>query len=190
MGYPLLTYYGRLPFRKTAECSRFVEQCHQVAHRASSMATSVKQEIDNFHRTCSIILYLCPEVLRDVLSTYVPPTACPKVINVKGTTYTPLQQKIVNDISTINSYEKCNISLLYILYRNIVKGIKFKPTGNWGKPPLATSVDVADDVERIRNHRNHLGHTTNDRISTPDYNSFITDMTNIMNRMDNHILTK
>ena len=79
------------------------------------------KERENFYRAASIILELCSKVLREGLTYYFPPNKCPTTIK-KGTKLNKSQEDIVKNIAKNNSYDDCDISLLYTLYRALVIG--------------------------------------------------------------------
>ena len=160
-----------------------------MAASPSSTSAVIQKEEENFYRACSIVLALCPKLLREGLEHYVPARACPTRITLsKGApNFFPGQLTIISNISTIGSYDECDISLLYILYQELVKGVKFKPTKGWRKVPPATATLLADDLERIRDLRNNrIGHCKDNRMTDADYTNFLTDVNNMMTRADNN----
>jgi hypothetical protein len=149
------------------------------------MAATKEQE--NFYRAASIILQLCSKVLREGLTYYNPPSTCPPTIKRKGITLNKSQETIVLDIAKNNSYDDCDISLLYVLYRALVIGRNFRPTKGWGKPVPATADTLGDDLERIRLRRNNdIGHSNDARMEIHDFVTFDTEMMDIMMRADSN----
>ena len=80
------------------------------------------KEQENFYRAASIILNLCSKVLREGLAYHSPPSTCPITVKQKGINLNGTQAAIVKDISRKNTYDECDISLLYLLYRTLVIG--------------------------------------------------------------------
>ena len=148
--------------------------------------SAVCQETENYYRGCSIILDLCTAALREVLEYLHPAITCPPSIPPsKKVTLAKEQKRIVANISTTGSYDECDISLLYILFRNIAPKL-FKPTNGWGITPIRpTAVSSADDVERIRLLRNNIyGHVSAARMDTPSYNKMVAEVNHVMQRLD------
>ena len=147
----------------------------------------VLKEQENFHRACGIILTNSTKLLREALAFYKPPSQCPTSITVAkgGPSLSKVQQNIIKNIAASNSYKDCDVSLLYFLFRALVKGIKFKPTNGWNKVVHASATTLADDLERIRSIRNEdIGHSTDSRMTCADYTIFIAEMEKIMARAD------
>ena len=81
----------------------------------------ISKERENFYRATSIILNLCSKVLREGLTWYKLPSACPSTL--KGIKVNKTQEVIIKNIAKNNSYEDCDISLLFILYRSLLIGM-------------------------------------------------------------------
>ena len=149
------------------------------------MANIAAKERTNFARTGRLIIDLCGQVMRDVLSSFVNPSTLlvpPPRLNV-------VQQSIFHNIHIHGNYNLCDVSFLYVLIRSTCAAF-ITPTIGWGKVNANGEIDVAhilvaDDVERIRLMRNQfLGHTSSTRLPDGDYQKFLTDLKIILGRYD------
>ena len=50
------------------------------------------------------------------------------------------------------------------------------PTKGWDKDPGITDIEIADDVKRIRMHRNKISHGTSTEMTTKDFNDSVIDL--------------
>ena len=125
-----------------------------------------KKSTENFSRLCQLIMTICSDLFRTILSQYIKPenlrmevdnnwTRLQKILNAEQTNllYPPASQ-----FKYLVSSEM-DLSLLYILLRNICK-IQTHQNG-WGKTPKSGDKCLAACIERIRIHRNMIsGHST------------------------------
>lgn len=73
-----------------------------------------------------------------------------------------------------SSSQDLDISLMYSMIRNTVK---IRPPGKgWGKTPDINNTNEADDLERIREHRNRISHGNSSKMSTRDFNESTLDL--------------
>ena len=81
----------------------------------------------------------------------------------------------------------CDISLIYSLFRNIPTTL-VPPTQGWGKVPQLGDVGVTDDLERIHHGRNELiGHARGASITDGDFTAQLSDIKNVVTRLDRHL---
>ena len=91
---------------------------------------------------------------------------------------------MLNDVRNNNSYRKCDISLMYKLFRNACFSLP-APTAGWDKPVPPLAIGVCDDIERIRQTRNKaFGHISSTPVSDADYKQYVKTATEICTRMD------
>ena len=105
----------------------------------------------------------CTKQLRDLLRLYIPPASFPAVIQRKRSQLPRLtepQRKLILPDSGVYSgnYDDMDISLLYILLRNVC-GVQAHNQG-WGNTPEPEDRSVSANIERLRLARNHCSHTT------------------------------
>ncbi|XP_056000027.1 uncharacterized protein LOC130048043 isoform X2 [Ostrea edulis] len=124
-----------------------------------------RKATENFSRLCQLIMTICSDLFRDILSRYIKPadlrleldnniTKLEKIMNAqqKEHIYPP------SGTTTLTSKD-LDISVLYILLRNICKIPKHQ--NGWGNPPLDTDTRLAACIERIRIQRNLISaHST------------------------------
>ena len=114
----------------------------------------------------------CTEQLRDLLRLYIPSASFPAVIQRKRSQLNRLtepQRKLILPNSGVYSgnYDDMDISLLYILLRNVC-GIQVHNKG-WGNTPDSADRSVSANIERLRLARNCCSHTT-EGMSNVDFN--------------------
>ena len=114
----------------------------------------------------------CTEQLRDLLRLYIPPASFPAVIQRKRSQLKRLtepQRKLILPDSGVYSgnYDDMDISLLYILLRNVC-GVQAHNKG-WGNTPDSAERSVSANIERLRLARNRCSHTT-EGMSNVDFN--------------------
>lgn len=73
-----------------------------------------------------------------------------------------------------SSSQDLDISLMYAMIRNTVK-IR-PPSKGWGMTPAINNTNEADDIERIRNHRNKISHGNSSKMTTTDFNESTLDL--------------
>jgi hypothetical protein len=141
---------------------------------ASSSVYASTPETTNANRACRVVLGPCTGGLRDILRYYVPPHKFNQVIqNIKPNLpkFTASQRNIIlpRNGSYTGNYDDMDISLLYILLRNITN--ISSPSKGWGNEPGRSDTSLADNIERIRLARNRCVHTSNPSMSNTDFNS-------------------
>ena len=70
-----------------------------------------------------------------------------------------------------------DVSRLYAIFRNVID-LK-EPKNGWGRKPSKINTNTADDIERIRMHRNELCHTSSFEMTTDDFNTAVLDLTGV-----------
>ncbi|XP_056000017.1 uncharacterized protein LOC130046538 isoform X2 [Ostrea edulis] len=119
---------------------------------------SPKKKTENFSRLCLLIMTICSDLFRDILSRYIKPadlrleldnnrTKLEKIMNAQQK-----EQIYPSSGTTTLTSKDLDISILYILLRNICKIPKHQ--NGWGNPPQDTDTRLAACIERIRIQRN------------------------------------
>ena len=119
------------------------------------------EEMTNINRVSRLLMCPCTDQLRDLLWFYIHPASFPAVIQGKKlrSLTSPQRNLILPNIGKYSGkYKDMDISLLYILLRNIC-AIPPHSKG-WGKTPDAMDRSVSANIERIRLARNCCGHST------------------------------
>ncbi|XP_062576283.1 uncharacterized protein LOC134238186 [Saccostrea cucullata] len=145
---------------------------------ASSSYAST-EETTNACRACRLLLGPCTDELRDVLLHHVPPSTFPHVIINKRINLPRLTAQQMNLIlprgsSYTGNYDDMDISLLYILLRNIC-GLSPHSNG-WGNDPDPTDRSLSANIERIRIARNQCVHSSSPVLSNADFNTIWTNV--------------
>lgn len=130
------------------------------------------EETTNLARVARVFLGPCTDILRDVLYTYKKPDALQQSVNSFLNNYPPDLKPPINkkqwDIINGKNYKQFDISLLYVLLRNVCGIVKH--SGNWGFKPLLNDNSLAALIERIHLHRNtYYGHVADFSISNNDF---------------------
>ena len=153
------------------------------------------QDETNFARVSIMILDVSTGVLRDILKSEISPqNLATTVANWdqrfrKKINLNSHQENLIQLASSSNSYEEFDMTLCYLLIRNVCPHLK--PTAKWGAPPAVQDVSVGDDLERLRLFRNKVfGHTSSASIPINEYNTFVNDMLVVMPRFDAYKTTR
>ena len=129
----------------------------------ASSPYAATEEMTNINRVSRLLLGPCTDQLRDLLRFHIPPASFPMVIK-KNKSRLPrlneVQRKLIMPNSGLYSgnYDDLDISLLYILLRNVC-GFPAHNTG-WGNTPHPSDRSVSANLERLRLARNSVGHLT------------------------------
>ncbi|XP_078341072.1 uncharacterized protein LOC144627562 isoform X2 [Crassostrea virginica] len=139
-----------------------------------------------FFKLSLVIIDELTQILRDLLLTNVSPTQIYK--KVKRSTFRntlrPHQISVIKKAQN-DGYRKFDISLLYILLRNVCPNIT-PPSQGWGVStmPSPNEVTVGDDIERIRLIRNNLfGHISEAAIKETIFKDNLSTISGICTRM-------
>ena len=148
----------------------------------------ITNERENFFRLSRIVGDLYTTLYHDVLVVQLPPNTCPTARHL-GTNVNKEERTVLNDVRNDNSYRKCDISLMYKLFRNACPSLPV-PTAGWDKPVPPLAIGITDDIERIRQTRNKaFGHISSTPVSESEFKQYINTATDICTRMDStHIV--
>ena len=122
------------------------------------------EEMTNINRVSRLLMDPCTDQLRDLLRSYIPPakfnTVIQKMKSRLSRRLTEPQRKLILPNSGVYSgnYDDFDISLLYILLRNVC-GLQAHNKG-WGKIPDSADRSESANIERLRRARNRCGHST------------------------------
>ena len=143
----------------------------------------ITNEREHFFRLSCIVGDLYTTIYHDVLVAQLPPHTCPTPRNL-GTNVNKEERTVLNDVRNENSYRKCDISLMYKLFRNACPSL-LAPTVGWDKPVPPLAIGISDDIERIRQTRNKaFGHISSTPVSESEYKKYVQTATDICSRMD------
>ena len=137
----------------------------------ASISYAAIEEIININRLSRLLMDPCTDQLRDLLRFYIPPANFNTLIQTVKSQLPRLtepQRKLILPNSGVYSgnYDDMDISLLYILLRNVC-GIQAHNQG-WGNTPDSTDRSVSANIERLRLARNLCGHSGT--ISNAEFN--------------------
>ena len=129
----------------------------------ASTSYAATEEMTNTNRVSRLLMDPCTDQLRDLLRSYIPPANFNTVIKTvipRLPRLTEPQRKLILPNSGVYSgnYDDMDISLLYILLRNVC-GIQAHNKG-WGNTPDSADRSVSANIERLRLARNRCGHST------------------------------
>ena len=129
----------------------------------ASTSYAATPEMTNTLRVIRLLIDPCTDQLRDLLRSFVPPVSFPAVIQRERwrlPRLTEPQRELIlsNSGEYSGNYNDIDISLLYILLRNVC-GIQAHNKG-WGNTPDSADRSVSANIERLRLARNRCGHST------------------------------
>lgn len=136
---------------------------------------------ENFLRLCRLIMTICTDILRDVLSRYIKPAdlrseldknrhRLEKIMNTE-------QKKLIYPANGNKALaaKHLDISVMYMVLRNICNIPKHK--NGWGNPPKTGDNSMAACIEKIRIQRNEISaHHTNGEIEKTEFNNRWTEL--------------
>lgn len=147
-------------------------------------------ETTNLVRITRMILGPCADLLRDVLRNEKEPHALSQSVKAfqvnlpkgKKSLFSKEQEILIYN----ESYSDFDITLLYILFRNICN---IQPhTNKWGFEPDPCDKSLSANIERIRLLRNaYLGHTPDITISDPEYEQLYQNIKTIVREIESCI---
>ncbi|KAL3888492.1 hypothetical protein ACJMK2_000859 [Sinanodonta woodiana] len=157
------------------------------ADEGHDLDAPITREHMNHARLCVVLVTVCGNAMRDILSTHVPAphTDIHQAILANKVKLTsrqgrPLLNHDQNKVvfpdphgKTTGKVDQFDLSLLYILIRNI--STVPAPVRGWGYDPQDQPRDksLGASVERIRSYRNHIiGHSMNGEISQQDFDDY------------------
>nr|XP_022303149.1 uncharacterized protein LOC111110817 isoform X2 [Crassostrea virginica] len=138
----------------------------------ASTSYAASEEMTNINRVSRLLMGPCTDQLRDLLRFYIPSVNFNTVIQTVKSRLPRLtepQRKLILPTCGVYSgnYDDMDISLLYILLRNVC-GIQAHNKG-WGNAPDSADRSVSANIERLRLARNRCGHSTRG-MSNNEYN--------------------
>lgn len=145
---------------------------------------------ENFLRLCRLIMVLCNDLFRDILSHYIKPSDLraeldknkKKLMTIMNTDQ---KKKIypTNGNTSLTSND-LDISVIYILLRNICN-IPEHYEG-WGNYPNKNDTSIAACIERIRIQRNKIaGHSTDGRVTCDEFKNHWSEIRNAVVDIEN-----
>uniref|UniRef100_A0A8W8M5B9 DZIP3-like HEPN domain-containing protein n=1 Tax=Magallana gigas TaxID=29159 RepID=A0A8W8M5B9_MAGGI len=129
---------------------------------------------ENFFRLCQLIMTICSDLLRDILSHYIQPSDLRSELDKNRKRLENkmnYQQRSLIYPTTGNAplvAKDMDISVIYIILRNICKISDHKK--GWGNAPCKGDTSIAACIERIRLQRNSItGHSTNGTVEDVEF---------------------
>lgn len=138
----------------------------------------------------SVIDNTCTNLLRQILHHSVPQTEMPKVlndVNTKEQLFKILKKPQKDILYPQNgyfngSYSELDLSLLYILIRNVSKIPEHQ--NGWGETPSPTDQSVAANVEELRIIRNNQVHPCSGNLSKNDFETIWNKLINCIELLE------
>lgn len=151
-----------------------------LGHRRLRILCREKQR-KTFARLCQLIMTICSDLLRDVLSRYIKPADLRSELDNNRRKLEKIMNAAQKDLiypasgSSAITAKDLDISVLYILLRNICNIPKHK--NGWGKPPKKGGKSIAACIEKIKNERNLIsGHSTAGAIEDNEFQNHWTEL--------------
>lgn len=141
------------------------------------------QETTNLARIARIIFGPCTDVLRTVLKNEISPSDLQKKVKVhitykKKPSISPPQRQLIDG----GDYSKFDISLLYLLLRNVCTITEHM--NKWGNDPNPGDRCLSANIERIRIIRNEYGHCSEFSISDSEFEKKWKDIFQIVKELE------
>lgn len=156
---------------------------------------SIGKEKENFCRLCQLIMTICSDLFRDILSYFIKPTDLrsaldknsQKLQKLKCINYHQLDILYPASGNTQTRVEDMDMCLLYTLLRNICN---IKPhTKKWGNSPNQGDSSLGACIDRIRLMRNSIyGHLKTGSIEDIDFKNYWTDLKTNIVEIENQLL--
>lgn len=132
---------------------------------------------ENFSRLCQLIMKICSDLLRDILSRYIKPAELRSELDKNKCKLEKImnqqQKQLIYSVACKTSLaaKDLDISLLYILLRNICNIPSHK--NGWGKQPMKGDNSISACIERIRFQRNLISaHSTNGDVDEAKFHNY------------------
>ena len=138
----------------------------------ASSPYAATEDITNIYRVSRLLIGPCTDQLRDLLRLYILPASFPTVIQRERNRLlrhlAEPQRELILPNSGVYSgnYDDMDISLLYILLRNVCRIQIQAHNRGWGNTPDSADKSVSANIERLRMFRNHFFHSTGDMCNT------------------------
>lgn len=130
-----------------------------------------------FSRLCQLIMKICSDLLRDILSRYIKPAELRSELDKNKCKLEKImnqqQKQLIYSVACKTSLaaKDLDISLLYILLRNICNIPSHK--NGWGKQPMKGDNSISACIERIRFQRNLISaHSTNGDVDEAKFHNY------------------
>ncbi|XP_062588937.1 E3 ubiquitin-protein ligase DZIP3-like [Saccostrea cucullata] len=153
------------------------------------------KETTHAARLSRLLLDPCTDLFRDLLRTFITEVQFPYALPNHKATLLQITNKDQRNLLYPNTglfqgtYEEFDLSLLYILLRNI-SGIPPHQKG-WGKHPDLTDRSLSANIDRIREIRNtYCGHAPRVTLSDVDFQRIWQDMTVIICDLEGGLTAK
>lgn len=132
-----------------------------------------------------VVLHIFTEMLQDLLAdTHIPPSALKRMIKKSNIDIKKFERQTVKTMTT-DGFAKLDISVMYKIIKHF--NLIAVPTRNWGANPLPKEIELGDDIERIRNARNHLVHKWDANVSEKSFTEFFDSSITVSRRLDKYL---
>ncbi|XP_062589044.1 uncharacterized protein LOC134250692 [Saccostrea cucullata] len=190
----------RLKAKLNKRFASFFQMMRNVNSKTSPHRYKSTPETTNLARVARLILGPCTDLLRDILKRKHPPSNLSKTVKTwvddlkRNKIKNPLNKQqiaLIFPLPTKNyggDYSDFDISLLYILLRNVCKIIPHNK--GWGEEPDPTDNSVSANIERIRLTRNkYYGHAGDFSLTQSNFLREWQNIYNITVELEQHIGT-
>lgn len=146
-------------------------------------------ETTNTARIARIIIGPCTDILRDVLRKQISPSELPRKVKTSLDILHEFDNLRINKVHQqlvySGDYSKFDITLLYILLRNVCS---FSPHRyQWGKYPSPDDRSVPANIERIRMIRNEIVHKFSLELSNLEFEHKWKDLLQIVQELERYL---
>lgn len=148
---------------------------------------------ENFYRLSQLIMTVCTDLFRDILSRYIKPgelrleldknqKKLEKIMNFQ-------QRKLIYPVyrNTSPVIKDLDISVLYIILRNICNIPQH--FNGWGHNPFPSDKSISACIDRIRQLRNLIsGHSTNGRVEEIEFKAYWAELRNAVVEIERQLV--
>lgn len=92
------------------------------------------------------------------------------------------QQTNLQDLSSLDTFDSLDITLLYQLLRDY-SSVQ-APTSGWGAHPVSSELTIGDDIERIRIFRNKFAHRSDIKMLQNTFEDYFCQFISVSHRID------
>lgn len=150
------------------------------------MSTSEKTHAARVSR---LLVDPCTDLFRDLLRSRVSEIQFPSKLENKKKVLNCILNKVQRDLlypslgSFLGTYNDFDLSLLYVLLRNVADISPHKK--GWGKQPDPSDCSVSANIDRVREIRNvYCGHAASVSLSDPEFHKIWQDLTIIIGELE------
>lgn len=163
------------------------------AAASTSLYFRPQKSTENFSRLCQLIMKVCSDLFRDILSRYIKPAELRSELDKNKNKLKKVINRQQNELiypvasKTPIAPKDLDISLLYIILRNICNITEHKK--GWGKKPIKGDNSISACIERIRFQRNLISaHSTNGEVDDTTFQNHWNNVSDAVLKIEKQLI--